>query len=57
MFEEDPGNMQPLDYEDLERIGKDSVRISRSLEGDEFVYAIEFAPIGAYEDFVYYLGK
>jgi hypothetical protein len=57
MFEEDPGNMQPLDYEDLERIGKDSVRITRSLEGDEFVYAIEFAPIGAYEDFIYYLPK
>ena len=57
MFEEDPGNMQPFDYEDLERIGKDSVRITRSLESNEFVYAIEFAPIGAYEDFVHYLSK
>ena len=52
MFEEDPGNMDPLDYEDLEKIGKDSVRISRSLQRGEFVYAIEFAPIGAYEEFI-----
>ena len=52
MFEEDPGNMEPLDYEDLEKVGKDSVRISRSLQRGEFVYAIEFAPIGAYEEFI-----
>ena len=51
MFEEDPGSMEPLTYADLERIGKDSVRVSRSLQRDEFVYAIEFAPIGAYEEF------
>jgi hypothetical protein len=51
MFEEDPGSMQPLTYADLERIGKDSVRVSRSLQSNEFVYAIEFAPIGAYEEF------
>ena len=43
--------MEPLTYADLERIGKDSVRVSRSLQRDEFVYAIEFAPIGAYEEF------
>lgn len=52
MFEEDPGNMQPLTYGDLEKIGKDSVRVSRSRQRGKFIYAIEFAPVGSYEEFV-----
>jgi hypothetical protein len=55
MFEEDPGDIEPLNYGDLEKIGKDSVRISRYRHGVEFVYAIEFAPIGAFEEFVNHL--
>jgi hypothetical protein len=52
MFEETPGTMPPLNYSDLEKIGKDSVRVSRVRKGEELVYAIEFAPIGSYEDFL-----
>ena len=54
MFEEDPGDMQPLTYGDLENIGKDCVRVSRSRQRGKFVYAIEFAPVGSYEEFLNY---
>ena len=57
MFEETPGTMPPLNYSDLEKIGKDSVRVSRVRKGKEMFYAIEFAPVGAYEDFVNQLVK
>lgn len=57
MFEETPRDLAPLTYEDLERIEKDSVRVSRFSQGKSVVYTIEFAPLGAYEKFVSDLEK
>ena len=41
----------PYTYDDLARIGKDSVRLTK-LAGDDLVFELEFAPVGSYEDFV-----
>ena len=51
-FEEAPVGVSPLEYRDLLRIGKDSVRVTRVKTKGKFSYAIEFAPIGSYEDFI-----
>lgn len=45
------GNM-PYTYDDLSKIGKDSV-VVRRLQGDEGLrFELEFAPLGSYEEFV-----
>jgi hypothetical protein len=41
----------PYTYEDLERIGKDSVRVHR-LNDDNTLYELEFAPLDSYEAFI-----
>jgi len=41
----------PYTYDDLARIGKDSVRLTK-IAGDDLVFELEFAAVGSYEDFV-----
>ena len=50
----DPENPihDPITYEDLQRIGKDCVKVFRHKKGSKYEYAIEFAAIGEYEDFI-----
>ena len=42
----------PITYEDLLRIGKDCVKVFKHKKGSKYEYAIEFADIGEYEDFI-----
>ena len=50
----DPENPihDPITYDDLLRIGKDCVKVFKHKVGSKYEYAIEFADIGEYEDFV-----
>jgi hypothetical protein len=50
----DPENPihNPITYQDLLRVGKDCVKVFKHKKGSEYEYAIEFADIGEYEDFV-----
>lgn len=50
----DPENPihDPITYEDLLRIGKDCVKVFKHKKGSKYEYAIEFADIGEYEDFL-----
>jgi hypothetical protein len=50
----DPKNPvhNPITYDDLLRIGKDCVKVFKHKVGSKYEYAIEFADIGEYEDFV-----
>jgi hypothetical protein len=41
----------PYTYDDLARIGKDSVRLTK-IAGDDLVFELEFAAVGSYEEFV-----
>jgi len=41
----------PYAYEDLQRIGKDSVKITR-IDGERPQYELELTPVGSFEDFV-----
>lgn len=45
------GQHRPYSYSDLQLIGKDSVRVTRTPQGPA-AYEISLAPIGAYEEFV-----
>jgi hypothetical protein len=51
-FNRPVGGRAPFTYLDLEKIGKDSVAITKSIENGESVYLITFSPIGSYEDFI-----
>jgi hypothetical protein len=51
-FEEAPADMTPITYNDLLRIQKDSVRVVKQQKGGKEIFAIEFAPIGSYEEFL-----
>lgn len=42
----------PFRYLDLERIGKDAIRIERIVVGRSVSYSASFAPLGSYEDFM-----
>ena len=50
----DPENPihDPITYEDMLRIGKDCVKVFKHKKGSKYEYAIEFADIGEYEDFI-----
>jgi hypothetical protein len=45
-------DVKPIEYRDLLRIQKDSVRIIKQSTDGVDKYSIEFAPIGTYEDFL-----
>jgi hypothetical protein len=49
---EKPKNRNPFTYEDLVRIGKDSVIVRRIEESLSTYYSLEFAPLGSFEDFL-----
>jgi len=51
-FSEPVGNRPPYTYSDLLRIGKDSVCISKISSSGRTLYRAEFAPVGAFEEFV-----
>lgn len=51
-FEIPPKNKKPYTYDDLLSIGADSVRIRKKKADDGLKYSIEFARIGAYEEFI-----
>jgi len=51
-FVRPPSGHRPYVYEDLIRIGKDAVKVSRKNPVRHRSYAIEFAQIGAYEEFL-----
>jgi hypothetical protein len=56
-FEASPEGLEPITYEDLFKIQKDSVRITKyRIDGFE-KFAVEFAPIGSYEDFISQFGE
>lgn len=42
----------PFTDADLRTIGKDSIRVTRQLSSGQFSYQAEFAPLGAYENFL-----
>jgi hypothetical protein len=42
----------PYTYDDLAKIGKDAVRLVK-VPGNELVFDLSFAPVGAYEEFIY----
>ena len=46
-----PGN-KPITYSDLERIGKDAVRVVKRKQDSKTIYELEFSSIGSYEDFI-----
>ena len=51
-FESTSNSMDLITYDDLLRIEKDAVRVLRQRQGDHFLYTIEFAPVGSYEEFI-----
>ncbi len=51
-FKENAVDVDPIEYGDLLRIQKDSVRIVKQSIDGENKYAIEFASIGTYEEFL-----
>jgi len=51
-FEAAPVGMPPLTYQDLLRIQKDSVRVTKNAQGQGPRFEIEFAPVGSYEIFL-----
>lgn len=51
-FEQSPDGFGPITYDDLRRIEKDSVRVFKQLNDDVVEYSIEFAAVGAYEEFL-----
>jgi hypothetical protein len=42
----------PFKFSDLERIGKDSIRIEKLVAGRSVRYVATFAPLGSYEEFI-----
>jgi hypothetical protein len=51
-FELAPSRNRPFTYDDLATIGKDSVIVRKSGSGDAATFALEFAPIDSYEEFI-----
>jgi hypothetical protein len=51
-FEEPPVGLSPITYEDLFRIQKDSVRVVKQRVNGVDKFEIEFAPLGAFEEFI-----
>lgn len=51
-FEESSEGFAPITYEDLFRIQKDSVRILKQRVDGVEKFAIEFSPLGSFEDFI-----
>jgi len=51
-FEKSLTTRDPYSYEDLLEIGADSVFVRRTKDGGQHRYSIEFAYIGAYEEFI-----
>lgn len=47
-----PPSRSPFTYNDLEKVGRDSVRVERKQGDGKSHYEITFAPLGAYEDFL-----
>ncbi len=56
-FNQPVGKHKHFTYADLEKIGKDSVRIFRYSSEGKHQFRVEFAPLGSYEDFVTQLKK
>jgi len=56
-FNQPAGKHKPFTYADLEKIGKDSVRVFRYGSKGKQEYRVEFAPLGSYEEFVTQLKK
>lgn len=56
-FDKPPQRLRHFDYDDLLAIGKDSVRVTKTASGTSMTLSIEFAEIGAYEDFIEDLGE
>jgi hypothetical protein len=51
-FEKSSVGRDPYSYEDLLEIGADSVFVRRTRDGGQHQYSVEFAYIGAYEEFL-----
>jgi len=45
-------NRSPFTYEDLERVGRDSVRVEKKLVDGEGYFEISFSALGSYEEFL-----
>jgi hypothetical protein len=42
---------RPYTYDDLVRVGKDSVKITKAPAGADYDFSLKFSSLGAYEDF------
>jgi hypothetical protein len=42
----------PYTYNDLAKVGKDCVKVSKNVENGKTIYSIEFADVDSYEDFL-----
>lgn len=50
-FDKTP-NRKPFTYEDLERVGRDSVKVIKDFTGAQKRYEIRFAELNSYEEFL-----